>query len=244
MTQIELPEDAQRGLDRRSVVKGAAWSVPVIAAAVATPFAAATTDNWNARIDAGCFIGIAGNLNLIPSFRVTETLGGNATEDQIINEVYSSSFVGFPNLTRAGAQTQGLAIAAVVISQWGAFRTSAIVQGQNSNKITRQPWPVFGVDDLDIEVEGVGSGLGRRYVPTVTLSASRRVTVSGLLAHEQVAWGYLSSVLVGVQIDVPGVGEIGGAPRITATITSGTGAETGDESARLGAGGLGLNCGG
>lgn len=33
----------EKTLDRRTVLKGAAWSVPVIAAAVATPMAAATT---------------------------------------------------------------------------------------------------------------------------------------------------------------------------------------------------------
>lgn len=39
-----MTEEVQKnkGLSRRAVVKGAAWSVPVIAAAVATPFAAAS----------------------------------------------------------------------------------------------------------------------------------------------------------------------------------------------------------
>lgn len=35
--------EENKGLSRRTVVKGAAWSVPVIAAAVATPLAAAST---------------------------------------------------------------------------------------------------------------------------------------------------------------------------------------------------------
>ena len=42
MTEIETTEGASRGLDRRTIIKGAAWSVPVVAAAVATPLAAAT----------------------------------------------------------------------------------------------------------------------------------------------------------------------------------------------------------
>lgn len=40
-----------RGLSRRAVVKGAAWSLPVIAAAVATPLAAASTTNCTAVIN-------------------------------------------------------------------------------------------------------------------------------------------------------------------------------------------------
>lgn len=40
MTELE---NTSKGIDRRTLVKGAAWSVPVIAAAVATPLAAAKT---------------------------------------------------------------------------------------------------------------------------------------------------------------------------------------------------------
>lgn len=43
MTEIETTERASRDFGRRSVLKGAAWSLPVVAAAVATPVAAATT---------------------------------------------------------------------------------------------------------------------------------------------------------------------------------------------------------
>lgn len=37
-----------RGIERRTVLKGAAWSVPVIAAAVAAPAASASVNNANA----------------------------------------------------------------------------------------------------------------------------------------------------------------------------------------------------
>ncbi|WP_417505438.1 hypothetical protein [Microbacterium sp.] len=39
-----------RGMSRRTIVKGAAWSLPVIAAAVATPLAAASTTNCTATV--------------------------------------------------------------------------------------------------------------------------------------------------------------------------------------------------
>ena len=65
-----MTEENQKnsGFSRRTVVKGAAWSVPVIAAAVATPLAAAST------VDVGAFAldGDCGTLGLIgPGFELT-----------------------------------------------------------------------------------------------------------------------------------------------------------------------------
>ncbi|MBF4572902.1 hypothetical protein ITJ64_10275 [Herbiconiux sp. VKM Ac-1786] len=57
--------DAEKGLDRRTVMKGAAWSVPVIALAVATPAHAASI------VDVGAFAlrGTCGTLGLLgPGF--------------------------------------------------------------------------------------------------------------------------------------------------------------------------------
>ncbi|NQX35524.1 hypothetical protein [Herbiconiux sp. VKM Ac-2851] len=57
--------DAEKGLDRRTVMKGAAWSVPVIALAVATPAHAASI------VDVGAFAlrGSCGTLGLLgPGF--------------------------------------------------------------------------------------------------------------------------------------------------------------------------------
>ncbi|QNA91220.1 MULTISPECIES: hypothetical protein [unclassified Microbacterium] len=54
---------------RRTIVKGAAWSVPIIAAAVATPLAAASTD-----VEVGAFAlrGTCGTLGLLgPGFTLT-----------------------------------------------------------------------------------------------------------------------------------------------------------------------------
>ncbi|KJQ52787.1 hypothetical protein [Microbacterium sp. SA39] len=55
--------DESHGLDRRSLLRGTAWSLPVIAAAVATPMAAASTQDGgtlfltgNAFADAGIFL--------------------------------------------------------------------------------------------------------------------------------------------------------------------------------------------
>lgn len=222
------------GLDRRTVVKGAAWSVPVLAAAVATPLAAATTVNWNAGIATGCFVGIEGVGGVVPSFRVSETLGHNTTAPQVISETYSQDFEGTAQLSSTLASAQGLVIAGLVATEWALFRVSTVLQGQNSPKITRDPWPVFVDDDFDVDIVQTGSGLGARWTPVVKLRATRGVTVSGLSANESVAWGYAASVLSGLKVTILGLGiEIGDPSQITATITSGTGFVSGDETATL-----------
>lgn len=45
---------APSGVSRRTLVKGAAWSLPVIAVAAATPLASASTHTWNATVTAVC----------------------------------------------------------------------------------------------------------------------------------------------------------------------------------------------
>lgn len=64
-----MTEEIQnKGLSRRTVVKGAAWSVPVIAAAVATPLAAASL----ADVGAFALAGTCGTLGLLgPGFTLT-----------------------------------------------------------------------------------------------------------------------------------------------------------------------------
>lgn len=64
-----MTEENQKnsGFSRRTIVKGAAWSVPVIAAAVATPLAAAST------VDVGAFSldGSCGTLGVLgPGFTI------------------------------------------------------------------------------------------------------------------------------------------------------------------------------
>ncbi len=44
-THVTEEIQKNKGISRRTIVKGAAWSVPVIAAAVATPLAAASLVN-------------------------------------------------------------------------------------------------------------------------------------------------------------------------------------------------------
>ncbi|MDR6867007.1 hypothetical protein J2Y69_001606 [Microbacterium resistens] len=68
---------APKGIDRRSLVKGAAWSLPVIAAASALPMASASvncptpTQPWDIGITGGCMIDFWGAGRALPGFTVT-----------------------------------------------------------------------------------------------------------------------------------------------------------------------------
>jgi hypothetical protein len=65
---VSTPDEAERTLERRTIMKGAAWSIPVIALAVATPAAAASD------IDLGAFHlnGTCGVLGVLgPGFTLT-----------------------------------------------------------------------------------------------------------------------------------------------------------------------------
>lgn len=68
---------AARKIDRRTIVKSAAWSVPVIAAASALPTAAASvncptaTAPWDIQITSGCMLDFLGAGQAFPGFRVT-----------------------------------------------------------------------------------------------------------------------------------------------------------------------------
>lgn len=86
MTENHTNDIAGRELGRRSVIKGAAWSVPVIAAAVATPFAAATGVTGNVTVTGGCLplLGalagghqITNNSNVPVTLNLTQVLTSN-----------------------------------------------------------------------------------------------------------------------------------------------------------------------
>lgn len=101
---------AARPVDRRTIVKGAAWSVPAIAAAVAMPMAAASnTGPASLAISADCLLQVAG-VNAASGFVVTNN-GGQAhagtvtiTERFHLNGILRTPFVAdiIINAYRAG----------------------------------------------------------------------------------------------------------------------------------------------
>jgi hypothetical protein len=88
-----VTEEIQKnsGFSRRTVVKGAAWSVPVIAAAVATPLAAASVVDVGAfELDGSC--GVLGVLG--PGF----TLQASATEALPVGTIINITGSGIANI--------------------------------------------------------------------------------------------------------------------------------------------------
>ena len=88
-----MTEEIQKnsGFSRRTVVKGAAWSVPVIAAAVATPLAAAS----NVEVGAFALDGSCGVLGVLgPGF----TLEASATEALPVGTTITISGSGIANI--------------------------------------------------------------------------------------------------------------------------------------------------
>ncbi|GAA2858188.1 hypothetical protein [Microbacterium arabinogalactanolyticum] len=80
---------APRTIDRRTVVKGAAWSVPAIAAAVAMPLASASTGN------PGCGCLQLGSIGAFTAQSVTALGLGTVTGTTIFNLDSSGCDVGF-----------------------------------------------------------------------------------------------------------------------------------------------------
>jgi hypothetical protein len=98
-----------KGVSRRTIVKGAAWSVPVIAAAVATPLAAASGD-----VEVGAFSvdGTCGTLGLgLLATGVTITAG--ATAPLPVGTVITLTGSGLANVGVVSV-TGGLASVSVV----------------------------------------------------------------------------------------------------------------------------------
>jgi hypothetical protein len=78
-----------RGLKRRTVVQGAAWSIPVIAAAVATPLAAASTA-LGLEFSAAQYSGTA--CTTITNAQVTATDGGVAASNTAVTVTLDSGY--------------------------------------------------------------------------------------------------------------------------------------------------------
>ena len=88
MTNTGLPEEASRAVPRRTIVKGAAWSVPVIAAAVAIPVATASGAlKASLTIPADCVQpGVA-----LPDAVVTVTDDSGAVTDATVTFMFAST---------------------------------------------------------------------------------------------------------------------------------------------------------
>lgn len=168
MTEIEMNEGASRGLDRRTIIKGAAWSVPVVAAAVVTPFAAATTPQGLLDLNAGC-VQIAG-VQALPGFSVNNV--GTAAYDGTITVVETIDLTAISG----GGFVQRTARATIRAALWLVLLVEGTASGASTG-VSRGSWV---------------AGSNEHLVP---LSYSRTVTITGsIAAGASKSWGNLLSI--------------------------------------------------
>ncbi|MFV0434443.1 MAG: hypothetical protein ACK5LO_10735 [Leucobacter sp.] len=123
-----MSKNAKQEIGRRSLVKGAAWSVPVLAAAVAAPLAAATGNRASIEIHGDCLLNAA-NVRVGQGFFVCNH--GQAASGQVIvteTITLSGAIAGNGVLAR-------IARAAV----WTALAVQGILGGSSSG-VDRGSW--------------------------------------------------------------------------------------------------------
>lgn len=121
-----MTEMKKAGLDRRSVIKGAAWSVPVVAAAVASPVALAATSGGEVPDTcAGCFK--PGNI-------VAGSLGGGVIASVVAGNKGALAMVNTVGINSNGGDCKfniltGVAYAAVITQSkltWRNNKTNTV----------------------------------------------------------------------------------------------------------------------
>ena len=224
--ETTAPQQAE--LNRRTVVKGAAWSLPVLAAAVAVPMAAATgTTPWNVSITQDCVIDAGGSGFLVPGFQVkadpntqpipgtlfvTETAAGSwsltlpAPTSPIPGVGVDPTLVpGFQLAfeTFAFGYATAIVAATVLPAAFGGLGPS--VSGPN--------WVNFAsIGDYlswaNTERTYSGSGLLREVTLTTTFDLSRQLQLNGLIPGQETYWGYPAGIVVPDVTGVPGFNAI------------------------------------
>jgi hypothetical protein len=217
-----VPEGADAGFDRRTLVKGAAWSVPVIALAIAVPKAAASTDPWDVSLTSGCVLDGAGAAFLGPGFAVaadsatvpipsvlpiTETATGTwsmtlpAPENPITGP--------FDPTMLPGAE---LAFGAFSLAYATAIVTATLVPAAAANSgpnVGGDPWiSPSNVGDFlsppDFVRTYSGSGLGRMVTLNVTWDIARELTLDALEPGDTTYWGYFGALVPPDVTSIPG----------------------------------------
>lgn len=181
-----------RRIDRRTVVKGAAWSVPVIAAAAAVPMAAAsgTPQVASLDIDAGC-IQVAG-LQVLPGFSV-KNKGGAAYQGAVSGPISVVETIDLSAITTPLGDILGSTVRTAL---WAILLTEGILSGATAG-VVRGSWQS-------------GGGL----VPKVY---TRTVSYAGdIAAGGQIAWGTLFDLTKIISVlDIFGLETIKRSARIT-----------------------------
>ncbi|HMR48019.1 MAG TPA: hypothetical protein PKE40_02275 [Arachnia sp.] len=166
------------GFDRRAVVKGAAWSVPVVAAAAAMPLAAATVEGADLSFGGACVLQAAG-ISLGPGFELENN--GNAAWTGTIT--FQEQLCVNSSIPLVGDAV----VRGVIRPVWIVSNVLDFYSGVTASAWS---WPTSGFP-LNIPQE----------------CASRTVTFTGTLQPgERAYWGRPLSILGALEI--PGVGDL------------------------------------
>lgn len=173
-------EGQPRTIDRRTVVKGAAWSVPAIAAAVAMPLAAASDLKASLAISDGCFQ-VAG-VGLLPGFRVTNSGTDAYTKSITIVETIDLSAIKLDLGSNNGilSSTARSVLWATLVVQ----NVAGLLEGASSG-VTVGSWT--GSDGTAWVGTGIFASSYKKATRTVTIPA-------GLAAGSSGNWGQLLSI--------------------------------------------------
>lgn len=132
MTDLELPASSSRSLDRRTLIKGAAWSLPVIAVAAATPMAAASPGNASLSWTAS-------NSGLL-ALRVLGT-GAIITAQALVTVPTQFTLTNGPGPINVAAATvtvvvgrpSGISLSTGTVRGFGVYSLNNVVSGPTQN---------------------------------------------------------------------------------------------------------------
>lgn len=223
----------QPSTGRRTLLKGAAWSVPVVAASAVVPArASATPTLGSVTLSSGCLAGVVG-LNLLPGFLVAETPSGVAPPTLTFTQVVRMQGT-YSYLTIGGTLADEAArIDALLISRplFDLYFGVNLLETKGPG-VTTTP---FAPTDAAYEETGRGSGGSGTTLVTYTLTRSRSVTVSNLAANNRTGIGYLLNANISI------LGQITNTMTVNPEYVSYI---TGPTSATVTSTILSLNCGG
>lgn len=156
-------------LARRTIITGAAWSIPAIAVSVAAPASAAASGPLtpaSLRIDTDCLLGVAG---------VTVGFGF------AVSNTGQTAYAGGVNVSERIVLSGLLAAPGVRVAVWLILAIEGIL-GAGSTGVTRSAWSAPA---------NTGSGFG-----PYTSTSNRTVTIAGPVAGgSKRSWGYLLGVV-------------------------------------------------
>lgn len=134
--------ETKNAVERRTVLKGAAWSVPVIAAAAAAPFAAASVTNasvaWTASSTSLIQLRLLDTQNVLTAQVLTTV----PTEFTITNGAGAIS--GTPIVSIDVARPGGINLPVGRARGFGIYSVNNIVTQPSERSVTYQSAPVIG----------------------------------------------------------------------------------------------------